>query len=49
MTKSHSFYNIERLKAYLTEYGFEVKAKPEFLIGQQSLFWILADIGKLEA
>lgn len=37
-TKSHSFYNIERLKAYLTEYGFEVKAKPEFLIGQQSLF-----------
>ncbi|MGY4676291.1 DUF72 domain-containing protein [Pasteurella sp. P03HT] len=37
-TKSHSFYNIERLKAYLAEYGFEVKAKPEFLIGQQSLF-----------
>lgn len=37
-TKSHSFYNIERLEAYLAEYGFEVKAKPEFLIGQQSLF-----------
>ncbi|WP_424407338.1 DUF72 domain-containing protein [Pasteurella sp. PK-2025] len=37
-TKSHSFYNIERLKGYLAEYDFTVKATPEFLIGQQSLF-----------
>lgn len=37
-TKSHSFYNIESLKGYLAEYGFSVKAKPEFLIGQQRLF-----------
>lgn len=37
-TKSHSFYNIESLKEYLAEVGFEVKAKPEFLSGQQSLF-----------
>ncbi len=37
-TKSHSFYNIESLKGYLKEYGFKVKATPEFLIGQQNLF-----------
>ncbi|MFD1805363.1 DUF72 domain-containing protein [Pasteurella oralis] len=37
-TNSHSFYNIDTLKGYLAEYGFEVKAKPEFLEGQQSLF-----------
>lgn len=37
-TKSHSFYNIESLKEYLAEVGFEVKSKPEFLSGQQSLF-----------
>ncbi|EJZ79947.1 hypothetical protein X73_00112 [Pasteurella multocida subsp. gallicida X73] len=38
MIYNHFFYNIEGLKGYLTEYGFAVKAKPEFLIGQQSLF-----------
>ncbi|MDO4698392.1 MAG: DUF72 domain-containing protein [Pasteurellaceae bacterium] len=37
-TKSHSFYNIERLKIDLAEYGFSVKATPEFLLGQQDLF-----------
>lgn len=37
-TNSHSFYNIDRLKGYLAEYGFAVKEKPEFLVGQQALF-----------
>ncbi|MDH2997630.1 hypothetical protein A1D22_07850 [Pasteurellaceae bacterium LFhippo2] len=37
-TNSHSFYNIETLKGYLAEYGFQVKPTPEFLVGQQSLF-----------
>ncbi|BFU61035.1 MULTISPECIES: DUF72 domain-containing protein [Rodentibacter] len=37
-TKSHSFYNIATLKDFLAEYGFRIKAMPEFLLGQQSLF-----------
>ncbi|WP_032094071.1 DUF72 domain-containing protein [Necropsobacter rosorum] len=37
-TKGHAFYNIESLKGYLTECGFNLKAPPEFLTGQQSLF-----------
>ncbi|OOR99717.1 hypothetical protein B0187_02595 [Haemophilus paracuniculus] len=37
-TNSHSFYNIESLKGYLSEYGFKIKPTPEFLVGQQSLF-----------
>ncbi|AUI65934.1 MULTISPECIES: DUF72 domain-containing protein [Glaesserella] len=37
-TKSHSFYNIERLKDYLAEFSFSIKTKPDFLVGQQSLF-----------
>ncbi|AGH39123.1 hypothetical protein F543_4770 [Bibersteinia trehalosi USDA-ARS-USMARC-189] len=37
-TKSHSFYNIAMLKAFLTELGFQIKPEPETLSGQQSLF-----------
>ncbi|MDU8923920.1 DUF72 domain-containing protein [Pasteurellaceae bacterium LIM206] len=37
-TNSHSFYNIATLKIFLAEYGFNIKAEPEFLIGQQNLF-----------
>ncbi|WP_131928534.1 DUF72 domain-containing protein [Bibersteinia trehalosi] len=37
-TKSHAFYNIAMLKAFLTELGFQIKPEPETLSGQQSLF-----------
>lgn len=37
-TKSHAYYNIETLRKNLAAQGFTVKAKPEFLLGQQSLF-----------
>lgn len=37
-TKSHSFYNIETLKGFLAEKGFQIKAIPTFITGQQSLF-----------
>lgn len=37
-TKSHAFYNIETLKTFLVEQGFQVKSVPQSLLGQQSLF-----------
>lgn len=37
-TNSHSFYNITTLKKFLSEYGFNIKPTPEFLLGQQPLF-----------
>ncbi|MEG9482633.1 DUF72 domain-containing protein [Mannheimia sp. HC-2023] len=37
-TKSHAFYNIQTLKGFLTEKGFQIKPVPEHLLGQQSLF-----------
>lgn len=37
-TKSHSFYNITTLKTFLAENGFQIKATPQHLLGQQSLF-----------
>ncbi|EXI62470.1 hypothetical protein MHD_09380 [Mannheimia granulomatis] len=37
-TKSHAFYNIQILKGFLAEIGFQIKPVPEHLLGQQSLF-----------
>lgn len=37
-TKSHAFYNIQTLKGFLAEKGFQIKSVPEHLLGQQSLF-----------
>lgn len=37
-TKSHAFYNIQTLKGFLAEKGFQIKPVPEHLLGQQSLF-----------
>lgn len=37
-TKSHSFYNIQTLKKFLADKGFQVKPTPKTLLGQQSLF-----------
>ncbi|HGO5809221.1 TPA: DUF72 domain-containing protein [Mannheimia haemolytica] len=37
-TKSHAFYNIQTLKGFLAEKGFQIKPVPENLLGQQSLF-----------
>ncbi|MDO4429743.1 MAG: DUF72 domain-containing protein [Lonepinella koalarum] len=37
-TKSHSFYNIQTIKSFLLEMGFQIKPEPTYLLGQQSLF-----------
>lgn len=37
-TQSHSFYNIQTLKGFLAEKGFQIKPVPKSLLGQQSLF-----------
>lgn len=37
-TKSHAFYNIQTLKGFLSEKGFQIKPIPKELLGQQNLF-----------